>query len=408
MNSACKDGGLPIVDLSHFILAWPKLRGKAVGDYGGVRRTSDSLPHFGTLHSPVLQGSKGLNNYSQFSFAREPLSLDIPEVKSIFSDLEKKAIICRFNGFWPKTEALYQWIHTVWTKNCQIHLCLKGFFIVIFLEEEEREKILNEGPWFWGSAGLFVTPWFPEFDANTTVVSRMPVWVRLHNLPLHFWHFKTLSAIGNTLGRMLKIDTDRHLKGIFTFARICVEVDLSQGLPESIILNFNNIQWKQPLDYENTAFRCRGCQQTGHLLKACPSKSKPQQRKPRGWQNLDEVLKKRTTQKKAPSVTEEEKTEAEEDDTSIEEVEIENQKENIAVNKDPQPHTNQTETQQHKAEMTSVDQSMGGNKWQHHSDSSHSDKESGQPNETSQLVIASTEPTLGEWRKVEKKKGRKT
>lgn len=303
------------------------------------------------------------------------IALDLPEVQCIFSNLEKKAVICRFNGFWPKTEALYEWIHTIWTKNCQIHLCSKGFFIVIFLEVEEKEKILNEGPWFWGSAGLFVTPWFPEFDANTTVVSRMPVWVRLHNLPLHFWHFRTLTAIGNTLGKMLKIDTDRHLKGIFTFARICVEVDLSQGLPESIFLNFNNTQWKQPLDYENTAFRCRGCQQTGHFLKACPSKSKPQQRKPRGWQNLDEVLNRRTARKKAPSVTEEEETEAEEDDITTEEFETENQKENSAANKDPQPHSNQVETQNDKTEMKNVDQNSGGYKRQHHSDTSDSDKE---------------------------------
>lgn len=336
------------------------------------------------------------------------IALDLPEVQCIFSNLEKKAVICRFNGFWPKTEALYEWIHTIWTKNCQIHLCSKGFFIVIFLEVEEKEKILNEGPWFWGSAGLFVTPWFPEFDANTTVVSRMPVWVRLHNLPLHFWHFRTLTAIGNTLGKMLKIDTDRHLKGIFTFARICVEVDLSQGLPESIFLKFNNTQWKQPLDYENTAFRCRGCQQIGHLLKACPSKSKPQQRKPRGWQNLDEVLNRRTARKKAPSVTEEEETEAEEDDITTEEFETENQKENSAANKDPQPHSNQVETQNDKTEMKNVDQNSGGNKRQDHSDTSNSDKETGQMTDPSQLVIVSTEPTLGEWRKVEKKKGRKT
>lgn len=335
------------------------------------------------------------------------ISLDLPEVKCIFSDFENKAVICRFNGFWPKTEALYQWIHTVWTKDCQIHLCSKGFFIVTFLEIEERDNILNEGPWFWGSAGLFVTPWFSDFDANTMVVSRMPVWVRLHNLPLHFWHFKSLTAIGNSLGRMLKIDKDRHLKGIFTFARICVEVDLSKGLPESIFLTFNNIQWKQPLDYENTAFRCRGCQQTGHLLKACPSKSKPQQRKSRGWQNLNEVLERRTAHKKAPSVTEEVETEAEEDDTTIEEVEIENQKEDTAVNKDSLPHTNQVETQQDKEEMTNVDQIIGGNKRQHQSDTSDSDKESGKLKESSQLVIVSTEPTLGSGVRSKRKKGGK-
>lgn len=102
---------------------------------------------------------------------------------------------------------------------------------------------------------------------------KMPVWVRLHNLPLHFWHQKALTAIGNTLGKHIKTDAERHLKGIFTFTRICVEVDLSQGLPKSIILNFNNTQWTQPLDYESIAFRCRGCQQTGHLHSACPRAS---------------------------------------------------------------------------------------------------------------------------------------
>lgn len=152
------------------------------------------------------------------------ISLDLPEVKYIFTDLIKNAVICRFNGFWPKTDALYQWIHTTWTEHCQINLCSKGFFIVNFYTEEEKERILNEGPWFWGNAGLFITPWFPEFDPNTMVVTRMPVWVRLHNLPIHFWHHNTLSVIGNTLGKMQKVDPETHIKGIFTFARICVDL----------------------------------------------------------------------------------------------------------------------------------------------------------------------------------------
>ena len=111
--------------------------------------------------------------------------------------------------------------------------------------------------------------------------------------------------------------------------------------------------------------------------------------------------------KKDTPVSEDEETEAEEDDTTIEEAEIENQKENTAVNKESQPLSNQAETQQNQAEMTSVEQIMGGIKRQHHSDTSDSDKETGHPNVTTQLVIASTEATVGEWRKVEKKKGRK-
>lgn len=116
------------------------------------------------------------------------------------------------------------------------------FFIVRFDTVTEREHALHEGPWFWGSAGLFMTPWFSGFDANTMVVSKMLVWVRFHNLPLHFWLPKVFEAMGNAIGKYLKQDIKRITRGIDTFARICVEVDLSQGLPDSIILIHNNTQ----------------------------------------------------------------------------------------------------------------------------------------------------------------------
>ena len=51
---------------------------------------------------------------------------------------------------------------------------------------------------------------------------------------------------------------------------------------------------------------------------------------------------------------------------------------------------------------------MGGIKRHHHSDTSDSDKEIGSQKAETQLVIALIEPTEGEWRQVEKKKGRKT
>lgn len=224
------------------------------------------------------------------------LQVAMPEVTNLHSELCKCAVICRFNGFWPKSDALHQWIYTTWTSSCELYLCPKGYFIVRFNSEQERDNIINQGPWFWGNAGLFLTPWFPDFDANTMKVSTMPVWVRLHGLPLHFWHHKVLAAIGDSLGKFLKIDEDRVIKGIFTFARICVEVDLSQGISDHITLNFNNSQWIQQLDYENTTFRCRGCMQTGHLQYDCPlarkdtRRTKNQQKKPKGWQHTEPIV----------------------------------------------------------------------------------------------------------------------
>lgn len=82
----------------------------------------------------------------------------------------------------------------------------------------------------------------------------MPVWVRLPNLPLPYWHHIVLEDIGNLLGRFIKSDNERHDKGLFTYARICVEIDLNKGLPERIQLKHESLIWTQGLDYENTAF----------------------------------------------------------------------------------------------------------------------------------------------------------
>lgn len=181
------------------------------------------------------------------------------------------AIICRFNGLWPCTADLYQWLHSNWTNNCKVLLCSKGFFIVLFAFDEDYQKALTAGPWFWGSAGLFLTPWFPDFDPATAVITRLPIWVRLPNLPAHLWHFAVFQGIGNALGRYLDTNISRGEKGIYTFARICAEIDMSKGLPDQINLKIGDFHWTQALDYENTAFRCRNCHNTGYLQSSCPA-----------------------------------------------------------------------------------------------------------------------------------------
>jgi len=62
----------------------------------------------------------------------------------------------------------------------------------------------------------------------------------------------------------------RTLRGLFTYARICVDIDLRKGLPDRMLLKHGNFKWIQSLDYENTSFRCQYCHQAGHLQETCP------------------------------------------------------------------------------------------------------------------------------------------
>lgn len=177
-------------------------------------------------------------------------NIDTPEADEHCTIYERQAIICRFNCFWPKPADLFHWIFTNWTIQCEIHLCSKGFFIVNFLSAIDKDIVIQEGLWFWGSTGLFISPWFPDFDANTMVVSKMAVWVQLHNLPIHLWNHQVLAGIGNTIARYIKTDTQRVEERIYAFARICVEVDLSKDQPDQIQLKHRQRSWTHVLDYE--------------------------------------------------------------------------------------------------------------------------------------------------------------
>lgn len=123
------------------------------------------------------------------------INLDSTGLDDFIQSYETQALICRFNSYWPKPSDLFHWIFTRWTMESEIHLCSKGFFIVKFSSQEVRDTVISTGPWFWGTSGLFMTPWFPDFDPNKMTVTKMPVWVRLYNLPLHFWNDESWKAL---------------------------------------------------------------------------------------------------------------------------------------------------------------------------------------------------------------------
>lgn len=99
---------------------------------------------------------------------------------------------------------------------------------MVFDLNEDYHKALMGGPWFWGSAGLFRTPWFPDFNPSTVVITKIPIWVNLLNLPAHLWHIYVFLAIGDTLGRYLAIDSSRKENGLYTYGRMCAEIDISK------------------------------------------------------------------------------------------------------------------------------------------------------------------------------------
>lgn len=66
------------------------------------------------------------------------------------------------------------------------------------------------------------------------VLSIIPLWVTLPNLPLSCWGKKSLSSIGSTLGTFLFADNYTTIKVHKSYARLLVEINITRLLPKTI------------------------------------------------------------------------------------------------------------------------------------------------------------------------------
>lgn len=139
-----------------------------------------------------------------------------------------------------------------------------------FTNIEDKDKVFEGGPYFFAAAGLYMRPWIMNFVPKRETFTSVLVWVRLYSLPLDYWKNESLMAIGNKLGCFFKIFEATRIGNYTSFARICVEMDLSGALPDEVILKVFDEEWMQTIDYEHIYFRCCSCHEHGHLFRDCP------------------------------------------------------------------------------------------------------------------------------------------
>jgi hypothetical protein len=101
------------------------------------------------------------------------------------------------------------------------------------------------------------------------------VWLRLYSLPQEFWLEEILAGIGNTIGSYVKASEATKQRRYTAYAHICVYLNISKPLPGTIILDYQDEEWSQTLDYEHIPFHCRKCHEHGHLFREFPLNNPP-------------------------------------------------------------------------------------------------------------------------------------
>jgi hypothetical protein len=164
------------------------------------------------------------------------------------------------------------WITTHWKSLLgyipKTLLLQQGWLGFIFRKPKDTVLIL-ERLWAFDEGSLMLKRWRLGFNPSLEFFSLRHLWVLLPGLPLQLWNQQALEQIGASIGRFLRVDPSSLSVSDRRMARIYVEIDIQDGLPEILEIDWCSQLISQRLDYLGISFRCSLCRRTGHLRKDC-------------------------------------------------------------------------------------------------------------------------------------------
>ncbi|XP_031124339.1 uncharacterized protein LOC116027054 [Ipomoea triloba] len=155
----------------------------------------------------------------------------------------------------------------LWRPKARMELVTidNGYYLAKFASVEDYEFAKYGGPWMVLDHYLIVKEWVPNFDPFTEKTESMIVWIRFPCLPAEYFDHKFLMRVGSKIGRPINIDTATSLVSRASFARVCVEVDITKPLLAKFTLK-NRVR---PIVYEGLHLICFKCGMYGHNADGC-------------------------------------------------------------------------------------------------------------------------------------------
>ncbi|GAV85952.1 DUF4283 domain-containing protein [Cephalotus follicularis] len=124
-------------------------------------------------------------------------------------------------------KALLSVLSRKWVKvgTFSINTAKNSIYVFKCASKEVRDCILDNGPWDVWVAHLALRLWERDTLPRQCSFSKVPVWVKLVNIPLELWTPCGLSHLASVLGKPMHMDAATGNREIINFARVCVEME---------------------------------------------------------------------------------------------------------------------------------------------------------------------------------------
>lgn len=114
--------------------------------------------------------------------------------------------------------------------------------------------------------------WTADFEVGRES-SFTAVWVKMHNIPLHYFNESAVHRLGSLIGTVLSIHPSTLNLTQQAYAKVCVELDVSKPFMESVWIGTSKeYGWSIDLEYEGNHAYCDYCGILGHTMGLCKKK----------------------------------------------------------------------------------------------------------------------------------------
>ncbi|GKD46736.1 hypothetical protein Tco_1271381 [Tanacetum coccineum] len=157
-----------------------------------------------------------------------------------------------------------------------------GLFYFKFASLNGLEQVLEQGPWLIRNIPLILTKWSPNMSLSKDEVTRVPIWVKFHKVPVVAYSKDGLSLIATQVGTPIMLDAFTSAMCVDTWGRIgfekaLIKVSTDKELKQEVIIAVPNIDKegedhtlvKIKVEYEWKPPICLECHVFGHGPDRC-------------------------------------------------------------------------------------------------------------------------------------------
>ncbi|XP_071687730.1 uncharacterized protein [Rutidosis leptorrhynchoides] len=178
---------------------------------------------------------------------------------------------------------IQNYVTNVWRKYGveKIMMNGKGFFFFKFSSESGMMDVHQNGPWMICNDPIILNKWSLNVSLTKEDLSKVPVWVKIYDIPLAGFTEDGLSVIASKFGRPMMFDSYTSTMcteawGRPNFARAMIEVSADRDLREQLKVVTPNLDGMSNtidivrVEYEWKPPCCSCCCVFGHIDFQCP------------------------------------------------------------------------------------------------------------------------------------------